>query len=351
MKTNEVAATTAIDNDNPDTIPLASIEVWGLNPRRDYDGDVTELADSLERGQLHPIILRKRSDGRYDAITGSRRYRAWVHKRGINGVLNRREFRIVDWNDDECIRAVYAENAVREDLSPVMQGTFLNDLAKHYENAGTKATDKVLEDATGMPHQRVNDLRDLTKHLSSLPLKWQSDLKLPVNGRRSSDKKAGDDPAEDVRVITATHWKVVRSLVKKGVTEPLEKIMGRAVTDRWSAARLDVELKKMVTESSESTTSALVQEAGASTEAATVKESPATPKYTLVRKSLLAAIKHCGSDEDLITDIKGVIETVATKLKDKLDQEQAECEQVKNTAGGKHKTKSTKPNDTAQVAA
>src|SRR5262249_61709484 len=59
-------------------VTLASVEPNPEQPRRYFGDDkLAELAASiLERGLLHPIVVRRRAEGGYQLLAGERRFRA-----------------------------------------------------------------------------------------------------------------------------------------------------------------------------------------------------------------------------------------------------------------------------------
>ncbi len=51
--------------------------VNGKNIRNEHDNEIAELAESIEKqGLINPILVQKRSDGKYVVIAGHRRYEA-----------------------------------------------------------------------------------------------------------------------------------------------------------------------------------------------------------------------------------------------------------------------------------
>jgi len=228
----------------PDTIAIQKITISPLNPRHGLTSDVQSLVEDIgvNQGILQPILLRKTQDG-YEVIAGGRRFTALTQMRGSNGVLNANEYRIVDWDDDRCIRAAISENEQREDLSPLAEGRFLNNLAQQLAEQGVKkVTGDVLADKTGFGRQRVSDAMDLATNYHLLPKSWKGALATPGNCR------LGDKPT-----ITATHWKHVRKQVKGKIPKAIRSLMNQAAKEGWTAKTFKKALAKAAGGTSEGT--------------------------------------------------------------------------------------------------
>lgn len=96
-------------------IDLFLIDDFPGHPYKVIDNsDMTELTESIKaNGLLNPIIVRKKSDGRYELISGHRRKRAYeiLKLKKINAV-------ITDLNDDEAIIMMVDSNCQRSNILP-----------------------------------------------------------------------------------------------------------------------------------------------------------------------------------------------------------------------------------------
>lgn len=212
----------------PDQITLSKLYGSFLNPRSAEDCNVADLQDDLSKNELvHPIVLRRtpqsQDDCEYEVIVGGRRYIALLKVRGESGVLQQHEYRIVKWDDKQCIQAALSENAQRLDLSPYEQGHYLNMVVRHLKIK----SDAELEKLTGITRQSINDLRDLDDKYAKLPESWKQALRTPPNCRLS------DNPS-----VTVTHYKHIRALLKNEITEPIRNMLDKSVTEHWSCALL-----------------------------------------------------------------------------------------------------------------
>lgn len=230
---NSTKNTSADQVDSPETIPIDKVRISRLNPRCDFNGDVTSLVKNLKDGQLHPIILRATSDGSYEVVCGSRRFRALRELRGQTGCLNNTEFKLVDWDDRQCLKAAFSENEERESVPPLVAGQHLNRVAEMLEADGEKVTDAVLAERSGLDRQMVNDLRGLSNKAGVLPTSWREALNKPPVCR------SGDKPP-----ISITHFKVIRGLIKDGISDEVRALMDKAAQQGWSVKVLTDSVKR-----------------------------------------------------------------------------------------------------------
>lgn len=98
---------------------IISIEVICLpdeQPRRYFDPQaMLELVESVrQHGVLQPLLVRPRSDEKYELVAGERRYRAAKEVQLAEVPVVIREL-----NDEEAMQLSLIENLCREDLNPV----------------------------------------------------------------------------------------------------------------------------------------------------------------------------------------------------------------------------------------
>lgn len=226
-KNNEPAA------DGPE-LPMNTIQVSALNPRHGLIPDIETLKASIKTsGQLNPIFLRVLPEGGHEVVIGSRRFAALREERGEDGVLKAGEYRVVDWDDDKCIRAAMNENCERMGLSPFETGRYLDRLAARTPGV----TEEKLAEMTGLKsRQKINQLRNLTKGFDRLPDAWKAEL---VKPSRTSDKLKPK--------VQLSHFKLVQALIPDSKETPLpeglEEAMAGVVKYDWSVAEFEDELK------------------------------------------------------------------------------------------------------------
>ena len=110
-------------------LPIESLQRGAYQPRRDFEQDALEtLADSIRaQGVLQPVVARPLESGRYEILSGERRWRAAQ----IVG-LDRIPVVVKDVADDDAIAIGLIENIQREDLNPVEEGLGLKRLQDEF---------------------------------------------------------------------------------------------------------------------------------------------------------------------------------------------------------------------------
>ena len=97
-------------------IEMDKIEANPFQPRMTFDDELLrELADSIEvHGVIQPITVRVKEDGRYQIISGERRFRA-AKLAGLTSI----PAYIRSANDQEMIEMALIENIQRDDLDAI----------------------------------------------------------------------------------------------------------------------------------------------------------------------------------------------------------------------------------------
>src|SRR5262249_41876677 len=98
-------------------LPLGSLEIGTAQARvRDVEKDLDELIANIRiHGQLEPIVVARRPSGKYEIITGQRRFLAHKHlgRETIYAAI------LPDSLDESTAKALsVSENLVRTDLNP-----------------------------------------------------------------------------------------------------------------------------------------------------------------------------------------------------------------------------------------
>ena len=97
-------------------IDISKIETNPFQPRKEFDKEaLSELSDSIkELGIIQPITVKKLKNGKFQLISGERRYRA-SKLAGLNSII---AF-VRDTNDQGLLEMALVENIQREDLNSV----------------------------------------------------------------------------------------------------------------------------------------------------------------------------------------------------------------------------------------
>ena len=122
-----------VDNETeeitPSTLKLTEIEPNREQPRKDFDEKaLSELADSIrEHGVLQPLLVRPLKDGRYQLITGERRWRA-SRMAGLTEV----PVIVRDLDDQAAMELALIENLQRTDLNIMEEAAGYRELMERY---------------------------------------------------------------------------------------------------------------------------------------------------------------------------------------------------------------------------
>jgi len=201
-------------------IPLEKIDI-GLSQVRtsDVNEGLQELADSIEKiGLLEPIVVAPQAEGRYEVVTGQRRFLAHQH-------LKRETIRatiLPEPVDPEIAKAIsLTENMVRQNLSTQDYIDACTDLYRKYGSI------KRISDTLGLPYYKVSQYVKYEQLIEPLKQKVERGLKLDVALR--AQKAATDSISKEVNkeaaVIYAEEMQKMsglqqRQLEKVAIQEP-----------------------------------------------------------------------------------------------------------------------------------
>lgn len=147
-------------------IPVEFIEPNPYQPRMSFDQEaLEELAESIRSlGLIQPITVRRKTDGRYQIISGERRFRA-CRLAGLDMI----PAYIRDTNDQGMLEMAIVENIQREDLDPI-------EVAMSYQRLIEECslTQEQMAVRVGKKRASVTNYLRLLK----LPAKIQHDLKV-----------------------------------------------------------------------------------------------------------------------------------------------------------------------------
>ena len=147
-------------------IPVDMIEPNPYQPRMSFDQEaLDELAESIKTlGLIQPITVRRKSEGRYQIISGERRFRA-CRQAGMDMI----PAYIRDTNDQGMLEMAIVENIQRENLDPI-------EVAMSYQRLIEECnlTQEQMAIRVGKKRASVTNYLRLLK----LPAKLQHDLKV-----------------------------------------------------------------------------------------------------------------------------------------------------------------------------
>lgn len=147
-------------------IPVDMIEPNPYQPRMSFDQEaLEELAESIRTlGLIQPITVRRKSEGRYQIISGERRFRA-CRQAGMDMI----PAYIRDTNDQGMLEMAIVENIQRENLDPI-------EVAMSYQRLIEEChlTQEQMAIRVGKKRASITNFLRLLK----LPAKLQHDLKV-----------------------------------------------------------------------------------------------------------------------------------------------------------------------------
>lgn len=199
-------------------VPVEMIEPNPFQPRLSFDQEaLNELASSIRTlGLIQPITVRRSSPGKYQIISGERRYKA-CRLAGLSTI----PAYIRDTDDQGMLEMAIVENVQRENLDPI-------ELALSYQRLIDECdlTQDKLAERVGKNRATVAN----TIRLLKLPAKVQHDIK--------------------VGLLTMGHAKAIL-----GVNDPdkQEQLCDLVIKDGMSVRELEALVRKVLVEPSAST--------------------------------------------------------------------------------------------------
>lgn len=162
----EIAGARTVSEADILRIPMDMIEANPFQPRINFDQEaLDELAASIRvLGLIQPITVRRSAPGRYQIISGERRYRACR----IAGMTMIPAY-VRDTTDQGMLEMAIVENIQRQDLDPI-------EVAMSYQRLIDECslTQEQMADRVGKKRVTVTN----TLRLLRLPVKVQHDLKV-----------------------------------------------------------------------------------------------------------------------------------------------------------------------------
>ena len=147
-------------------IDVDLIERGPWQPREHFDEEaLQELADSIvQQGVVQPIVVRQRSQNRFEIVAGERRWRA-SQKAGLSKIPA-----VIKTFDDQTAAAVsLIENIQRENLNPLEESTALKRLIEEFDMTHQQVADTVARSrATVSNLLRLQDLNPDVKTLLAM---------------------------------------------------------------------------------------------------------------------------------------------------------------------------------------
>lgn len=194
-------------------VPIELIEPNPFQPRMTFDAEaLEELASSIRTlGLIQPITVRKRGEGRYQIISGERRFRA-CRLAGMDMV----PAYVKEADDQGMLEMAIVENIQRENLDPIEEALSYQRLIDE-----CNLTQEQMALRVGKKRASVTNMLRLLK----LPAKVQHDLK--------------------VGLLTTGHAKVLSGVPDAAMQEEL---CDAVVKDGLSVRQLEEKIRRMGSE-------------------------------------------------------------------------------------------------------
>jgi ParB family transcriptional regulator, chromosome partitioning protein len=213
-------------------IAITAITPNPRQPRRSFDEDtLDELAESIRQvGLLQPVVVRAMGPGRYELVTGERRWRA-AQQAGLSeiGAI------VKQTHDDDMLRAALIENLHRQQLDPLEEAAAYQQLLDDF---GATHEELALKVGRSRPHI-TNTLR-----LLNLPPAVQKRVAAGVLTAGHARALLGlEDPQAQERlasriVAEGLSVRAVEEIVAVGLEEPSPRRPGRTAAKPPTAPAL-----------------------------------------------------------------------------------------------------------------
>ena len=198
-------------------IPVDMVEANPFQPRSSFDPEaMEELAASIRAlGLIQPVTVRKVSDGRYQIISGERRFKA-CRMAGMAMI----PAYVRETDDQGMLEMALVENIQRENLDPIETALSYRRLIDE-----CNLTQDVMADRVGKKRSSVTN----TLRLLKLPVKVQHDLKVGLLSTGHAKVLLGVDDPEiqqqlcDLVIKDDLSVRELEEAVKKYLRKPSRK--------------------------------------------------------------------------------------------------------------------------------
>ena len=156
----------ANETSSPTMLKITDIEPNKEQPRKDFDKEkLSSLADSIkEYGLIQPLVVSKKSNGRYVIVAGERRWRA-AKAAGLKEI----PVTIKEYTKEEIAEIALIENLQREDLNPIEEALGYQSLLDDYNLTQEAVSKKLGKSRSAVANSlRLLSLDDEIKKLISV---------------------------------------------------------------------------------------------------------------------------------------------------------------------------------------
>jgi len=203
---------TITENSEVKEIPLEQIDI-GLSQVRtsDVEEDIQELVASIEKiGLLEPIVVFQKIEGRYEVVTGQRRFLAHQH-------LGRETIRATILSvpvEPEIAKAIsLTENMVRQNLTTQDYIDACTDLYRQYGSI------QKISDTLGLSYYKVSKYVKYDQLIEKLKQKVEIGLNLDValRAQKAATDSITNEVNEEAAIIYAEEMQKMSGLQQRQV--------------------------------------------------------------------------------------------------------------------------------------
>ena len=220
-------------------IPLDQLTIGISQARVSHVGkNVDDLAKSIERvGLLEPIVVALNEEGKYEIITGQRRFLA-VTKLGWDsikaGVLEEKP-------SDNVAKAIsLTENMVREDMSSKDYIDACTALFRHYGSI------KQVSDELGLPYSKVQQYVKFDQLIPKLKTAVEDgtyDMKTALRAQKAASSSG--DINEEMAVVLANEMSNMSGVQRSKLEQVAASNPGASVEEVLEAGRKQAKVKSI----------------------------------------------------------------------------------------------------------
>jgi ParB/RepB/Spo0J family partition protein len=198
------------------SIPINRIRIPPYHIREEYRG-IEELAESLKKRRVYPIVVRPVEGGFYELVAGARRLKAY-QLMGKTELKVGDEVVVRDYGDRDALLVSGIENLQRDDLSNYEKGRWVKMMMEKYGY-----TYKDLHEETGIPISTLESWKIAYEGFEELKRKEEEALKKAGKAPSIVTIPEVKPPAEVLRrvrsIVPDRFHEVMRVAAERGLTQ------------------------------------------------------------------------------------------------------------------------------------
>ena len=214
---------------------LKNIEPNPFQPRSNFDDEsLGELAKSIKNnGVIQPITVRKAKPGKFQLVTGERRWRA-ARLAGLNQI----PAIMSDYSDYQMMEIALIENLQREDLNPIEEAQAYNRMIDEFNMTQEEVANKVGKSRSSVANavRLLNLTPKVQIYVSRETISSGHARALLALEENELQIKVADHIIKNHLSVRETE-KYVTSIKERGVVKEKEKRQVLELDHRWLEAK------------------------------------------------------------------------------------------------------------------